>query len=179
MKRQTLYLLAGVFVVLVLLLRPDNASRYGYSSVHERRIDGYTEFFAPWMPLSGYDASQGDSVQWAATMNTAPDKPAFVIVLRNNHPTRDRWEAEAKQPMAIIVNGDRIEMTPFKAEFDPEGETVSIVSWGGPAALRAGVSAAKKLEIEFGSKRYDLGETGLSVCKAMFLKFAAATKGGK
>lgn len=176
MKRQTAYLLAGAFVALFLLLRPDNASRFGYSAVQERRIDGQTEFFVPWMPLSGYDAN---AVQWAATMNTAPDKPAFVIVLRNNHPTRERWEAEAKQPMAIIINGDRIEMTPFKAELDPEGETVSIVSWGGPSALRAGVSAAKTLEIEFGGKRYDLGTQGVSVCKAMFLKFAAATKGGK
>src|SRR5882672_7342247 len=140
MKRQTFYLLAGACVVLLLWLRPGNTSRYKYSPVYERQIDGHAEFFARWMPLSGYDASQGDSVEWAATMNTAPDKPAFVIVLRNNHPTRERWEAEAKQPMAVIVDGDRIEMTPFKAELDPEGENIPIVSWGGPGALRAGVS---------------------------------------
>jgi len=163
MSRTAFYSVAAVVIVsLLILLRPMRTTRSNFVEVTERQVDGHAEFSTRWIPLTGYKRRHMEAVEWSAQINADPTKPKFVFSMRNSRPTRDGWEVEAKQPAAIVVEGNRHELKPYQAGVGPDGETVSLVRWGGPRSILAAVAGATSAQLEFGGMRYELNVRGLA-----------------
>jgi hypothetical protein len=64
----------------------------------------------------------------------------------------------------------------FQGLVDDDGTLVMHVSVGGPRSILEAIVVAKKAEIEFGGKRYDLGERRLANCRELLKRSEAGQK---
>jgi len=181
MKRKTI-LGVTVFVLLVAVaLRTQRNARrdleYKIASVRitERFVDGYPERYSRWIPLAGYQAESGIAVDWIVSTSADPSRSPFTLTLRSNSTAATTWETEAKQSIALIADGRRYELKSLRSLGSIDAPATLMVCEG-PSSTLAAVAGAKTAMVEFGDKRYELGDRGLANCRELLWRSRAAAK---
>jgi hypothetical protein len=171
--------IASVFVVGWIALRTQGNARReierqrGYIEILERTEGGHAEHYTRILPLVEGFTKAGERIDWYAATYADPAKPQFALAFRNIAEPKDDWEAAAKKPVAIIVDGNRHAMKPFQAVANEDGKGVTMVSVGGPRSILAALVSAKSAEIEFGGRRFSLSEKALANCRELLKRSEA------
>jgi len=183
MKRTALLAAIGVGFVFAATLFISKGNARGRkvtesttARITETTVHGHAEFYGRWMPLAGYQGGSGDYVDWVASASADPKKAEFTISLRKGPPSRDSWEEETKSPVALIVDGRRFNLKARTEVIGKDRMPRSHLNCEGNRSVLAEVAAATSAEIEFGGKRYDLGEQGLANFRELLRQSDAAAK---
>jgi hypothetical protein len=98
------------------------------------------------------------------------------LSFRNVAQTRDEWLTAMQKPAAIVVDGIFYRMSPYQATAAQGGKAAVMVSFSGRMSIAAALAGAKSAAIEFGGKRYDLGDCGIANCRELLRRSKTAER---
>jgi hypothetical protein len=136
-------------------------------AVKERTIDGHRELSTDWQKLDGFQAAKGERIDWMALVNADPKKPAFIFSVRCGTPDRLVWEAEAKKPATLDVDGRRIELPCRRGELRRAGGVWTVVDCEGKLDDLKAAAAANRVQFGFAGQTVDLGERGAALLREL------------
>jgi hypothetical protein len=183
MNRKGLTLVvAGVFVIGWIALRTQGNARReieqerGYVEILERTEGGHAEQYTRILPLAEGFTKAGERIDWYAATYADPAKPQFAFAFRNVAEPKDDWQAAAKEPLALWVDGRRHEMKPYQALVGDDGAKVTMASVGGSRSILQALDRAKAAEIEFGGRRSSLDGKALANCRELLKRSEGKAK---
>lgn len=141
--------------------------------IRERMIDGHRELSTGWMKLDGFTAAKGERIDWQALVNADPRKAAFIFSVRCGTPDRVVWEAEAKQPAALEVDGRRIELPCRRGSGQWSGVVWTVVDCEGKLDDLKAAAQANRVKFGFAGQTVDLGERAAAVLRELLRRSEA------
>jgi hypothetical protein len=160
-------LLAGISLRTQSNDRRAREQAEAYVCITERLIDGFSTWSSEWIPLGSNPIDSSQRVEWRVATSADQSKAGFQIVLRC---TSAFWRLDAKQPLALILDGRRAERVCRRAEVESAGKKWMLAFCTCCRADLEAICSASKAAFEFGGKCYDLNDQGLANCRELFTR---------